>query len=327
MRYVVYGAGAVGGTIGGRLFQHGHDVALIARGSHQQAIQRSGLELRSPEGTITLPIPVVDDPRALDVGHDDVVILAVKSQDSAAALDALGRATAGHSKPAVVCAQNGVENERIALRGFADTYGMAVLLPAAHMEPGIVEAYGVPYGGVLDLGRYPEGPDDRARTIATHLEEAGFRSCAQPRIMRYKYAKLIRNLGNALQAACGPGDRWGDLWMRARDEALACYAAAGIDSATDEEEKERRGELGMRPIDGQRRGGGSTWQSLARGAGAVEVDYLNGEIVLLGRLHAVPTPVNAMLQHVANRMAREGLPPGAFSTEDLEAEVAGTKPR
>ena len=209
MRYVVYGAGAVGGTIGGRLFQHGHDVALIARGPHRQAIHGRGLELRSPEGTITLPIPVVEDPRALDPGPDDVVVLAVKSQDTAAALEALGRATTSQRRPAVVCAQNGVENERRALRGFAGVYGMAVLLPAAHLEPGIVEAYGVPYGGVLDLGRAPEGVDDRAHAIATHLEDAGFRSCAQPHIMRYKYAKLIRNLGNALEAACGPGDRWG----------------------------------------------------------------------------------------------------------------------
>ena len=50
----------------------------------------------------------------------------------------------------------------------------------------------------------------------------------------------------------------------------------------------------MAPIEGRRRLGGSTWQSLARGT-PVEVDYLNGEIVLLGRLHGVPAPVNELL--------------------------------
>ena len=78
-----------------------------------------------------------------------------------------------------------------------------------------------------------------------------------------------------------------------------------LDYATGEEDKVRRGDL-MRsvPIGGQDRGGGSTWQSLARG-GAVEADYLNGEIVLLGRLHGVPTPVNELLQRRRNAAARD----------------------
>jgi 2-dehydropantoate 2-reductase len=70
------------------------------------------------------------------------------------------------------------------------------------------------------------------------------------------------------------------------------------------------------------RKGGSTWQSLARGKRVVEADYLNGEIVLLGRLHGVPTPINAGLQALANRMAREGLPPGSMSAAEVEAAVA-----
>jgi 2-dehydropantoate 2-reductase len=324
MRYVIYGAGAVGGTIGCYLFEAGNDVVLIARGAHHDAIAARGLELRSPERTMVLPIPVVDHPRHLDLGPDDVVVLAMKSQHTAAALDALYAATSP-PRPAVVCAQNGVDNERVGLRRFADVYGMAVMLPAAHLEPGVVEAYGHPFGGVLDVGRYPQGTDDRAKAIAADLEAAAFRSAAQPQIMRFKYSKLLMNLGNALEAACGAGAAWGDLWTRARDEALACYAAAGIDHSSEEEDRERREGMGMRPIEGQRRAGGSTWQSLARNADSVEADYLNGEIVLLGRLHGVPTPVNAMLQDVANRMARDGLRPGAFTVEDLESEPASTQ--
>ena len=77
----------------------------------------------------------------------------------------------------------------------------------------------------------------------------------------------------------------------------------------------------MRRIDGERRGGGSTWQSLARGTGRVETDLLNGEIVLLGRLHGVPTPVNALLQDVANELARTGAPPASLTEADLLARL------
>jgi len=99
-------------------------------------------------------------------------------------------------------------------------------------------------------------------------------------------------------------------------------AAVGIDCASAEEDAERRGDLlRMRPIEGERRGGGSSWQSLARGTGTIEADLLNGEIVLLGRLHDVPTPVNALLQQVANELARAKAPPGSLTVADLEARL------
>ena len=61
MRFVVFGAGAIGGAVGGRLFERGFDVTLVARGDHAEALQ-SGLVLEAPDGTVTLPVPVVDDP-------------------------------------------------------------------------------------------------------------------------------------------------------------------------------------------------------------------------------------------------------------------------
>ena len=66
--------------------------------------------------------------------------------------------------------------------------------------------------------------------------------------------------------------------------------------------------------------GGSTWQSLMKGASTLETDFFNGEIIMLGRLHGVPTPVNEFLQHYAARMLREQIPPGSISTEALDAE-------
>jgi 2-dehydropantoate 2-reductase len=61
------------------------------------------------------------------------------------------------------------------------------------------------------------------------------------------------------------------------------------------------------------------WQSLARGTGTVEADWLNGEIVLLGRLVGYPTPINACLQRLAADLAASGSRPGTVSEDDILA--------
>jgi 2-dehydropantoate 2-reductase len=99
--------------------------------------------------------------------------------------------------------------------------------------------------------------------------------------------------------------------------------AAGIALASREEDRARRGDrLQHRPVRGATRNGGSSWQSLQRGTGSIESDYLNGEIVLLGRLHSVATPVNALLQRLADAAARRGDKPGSTSP----AEILGQLP-
>src|SRR5689334_22764924 len=133
MRIIIYGAGAVGGVIGGRLAEHGHDVVLIARGDHLRAMQEKGLEIDSPAGAVTVPVAAVGRPSEIDFKTGDVVILTMKTQDTEAALDEL-RDAAGPDV-AVACAQNGVENERLAVRRFANVYGVPVRLPATHLEP------------------------------------------------------------------------------------------------------------------------------------------------------------------------------------------------
>ena len=97
--------------------------------------------------------------------------------------------------------------------------------------------------------------------------------------------------------------------------------AAGIDHVSEEDDRARRGDvLRIVPIDQRRRPGGSTFQSLARGS-TVEVDYLNGEIVLLGRLHDVPTPVNELLQHATHRAVAERTAPRTIPASDLLARL------
>ena len=322
MRFIVYGAGAIGGAIGGRLFEAGHDVTVIARGDHLLALQDDGLTLVSPDSSATLRVPAVGNPAEAGLRDGDVVIMAMKSQDTPPALAAL----ATHAPPGirVVCAQNGVENERVALRFFADVYAVAVMLPATHLEPGVVVAHLAPTTGLLDLGRYPEGVDTAAEEVSAALSGATFGSQARPDIMRWKYRKLILNLGNAVEAVCGPeAARSTPLARMARAEGEACLQAAGIDAVSIEEDRARRGNVfELRPVPGHERRGGSSWQSLARGVGSVETDYLTGEIVLLGRLNRVPTPVNDLLQRLASRMAAEGRPPGSVAAEDVLARLA-----
>ena len=316
MRFVIYGAGAVGGVIGARLHEHGHDVVLIARGEHLRTIQRGGLRIEWPDGQATLRVPAVEDPSEIGFGDRDLVLLSVKSQDTAGALRTL--AAAATDVP-IACAQNGVENERTALRLFGDVYGIHVMLPAFHLEPGVVQTSSSPVSGLLDVGRYPSGADETTRELVAAFNASTFDSRACADIVRWKYRKLVMNLGNAVEALLPPGPAQDEIAQRAEDEGEACLRAAGIDFVSREEDRIRRGDLlRVRPIRGEERPGGSTWQSLARGAGAIEADYLNGEIAMLGRLHGFPTPVNELLQRLANRWAAERLPPETLDPNEFE---------
>lgn len=319
MRFVIYGAGAIGGVVGVRLHQSGHEVALIARGTHLEAIRRTGLTLETPGEKSVARLPAAADPAELGVGAEDVILLATKSMDTEGALAALRRA--GAQEVPIVCLQNGVENERVALRSFADVYGAAVMAPTAHLRPGVVEAYGSRLSGIIDLGCYPSGSDQLCERIASALGESRFGSSVQAEIMRAKHAKLILNLGNAVWALCGQGERSEELVQRAREEARTALAAAGMDfQAPEVDDMAARWErIGVRDIDGRERAGSSSWQSLARGTGVIETDYLNGEVVLVGRLHGVPTPVNAALCVLAERHARAGGAPGTVSVDEMLA--------
>ena len=321
VRFVVLGAGAIGGAVGARLHQKGFDVTLVARGEHGRALE-SGLVLEAPDETVTLPIPVVSDPALLAWDGDTVVLLSVKGQHTEHALNQLS--VAPPSTP-VVCMQNGVENERRALRHFPNTYGMCVMCPATQLRPGVVQLHSAPVSGMLDLGRYPAGIDDTGRAIADAIATTTFQSVARPDIMRWKYRKLLMNLANAVEALSGPEGRFSPLAQEAQREGKAVLAAAGIEVASSEEDRERRADhlQIVRTASGEWRGG-SSWQSLARGAGSIEAEFLNGEIVLLGRLHGVPTPVNALLQRLAVRAAADAAAPGSWRIEDL-SEQAGVR--
>jgi 2-dehydropantoate 2-reductase len=322
MRFVVYGAGAVGGLVGARLVLSGHEVVLIARGEHAAVMQRDGLRLVDPGGSVVVRPPVVTHPRDVGLGADDVVLLAVKSDATVDALIEL--ASCADANTPILCLQNGVANEPAAQRWFENVYGVCVMCPTTHLEPGVVVARCLPIVGLLDVGRFPGGTDDITAGASVAFEAAGFESRELDDVMRWKYAKLLLNLGNAVEAVCGRDARFGEIARMAREEGEAVLRLAGIEFVSAEEEAaRRRGRLRRPPFDGAPDDGGSSWQSLARGTGRIETDYLAGEIVRLGRWHGVATPVNELLQVLARGAAVSGAAPGAVSETAVLDALAG----
>ncbi|MDX2465986.1 MAG: 2-dehydropantoate 2-reductase [Acidimicrobiia bacterium] len=321
MKFVVYGAGAVGGVVGAQLHRAGHDVTLVARGAHYEAIRDNGLVLETPDERVQLKIPVTDDISSVEFSPDTVVLLTMKTQDTKMALAALQK-VAGADTP-IVCIQNGVENERLASGLFANVYGIPVMCPCLFVDPGVVQAYSAPLTGILDIGRYPEGDDATAADIAGAFSSATFISEPRPDIMRWKYRKLIRNLRNAVEALFGQDAEDVDIRQLVTTEGERVLAASGIDTISEAEDDARRGSL-LTPgqINGATRPGGSVWQSITRQVGTVETDYLSGEIVRLGQTHGVATPVNGLIQRLVTEMAAEGRPPGSLTPDDFFSLLA-----
>lgn len=286
MRFVVYGAGAVGGVIGGRLHLAGVPVTLVARGEHFVRLREHGLVLDAPEGRHRIEAPVVSSVAQVHWSAETVVLLTVKSHQTAAALDDLVR----HAPPSTVvaCAQNGVANEPEVLRRFAATYAVCVMLPALHLDPGVVVQKCGPTPGILDLGRYPHGVDATAEAIAADLGLAGFESRPRPDIMAWKYRKLLTNAAGDVPTLF-PRDEAPGLADQVTAEGEAVLVAAGISAVTAAKDDERRGDLLQPRPDIAGFHGNSLAQSLARGL-PTEIHHRVGELVLLGRLHGVPTP-------------------------------------
>ena len=325
-RYIVYGVGAVGGAVGSGLFAAGQDVLFIARGAQYDALRTNGLRVELPDGATTHRVPTVSNPAEIDFDPDDIVLMTMKSQDTEGALRTLSD-VAWPTTP-VVCLQNGVENERVATRYFSSVYGAMVITPATFTAPGVVSVAASPTIGICDVGRYPSGSDERNAQLVNDLNKAKWSALIRDDVSRWKYAKLLDNLSNAVQVVLGLEFRDSRIASLARAEGVACLEAAGIDFASPTEMADRRTRsLVSQPVAGRERVGSSTWQSVVRGTGSVESDYLNGEVALLGRLCGVATPVNVLLQRISNAAARQHREPGVMTeAEFLEHLERGTTP-
>src|SRR5712692_768739 len=118
MRFVVFGAGAIGSGLGGHLHRTGHDALIVGRPAHVNRIRQQGLQLVTDEQTYTLSVPAVA--RAEDVGFtdQDVVLLCVKSQDTDRAMVEIRAAGGDPQTLPILCCQNSITNEPAAARYF-----------------------------------------------------------------------------------------------------------------------------------------------------------------------------------------------------------------
>jgi 2-dehydropantoate 2-reductase len=294
VHYVIYGAGAIGGAIGARLFKMGFPVTLIARGQHCEIIQRKGLRYRDTTRDERLAIDCVSHPKEVSWREDSVVIATMKGQDSESAFESLFAVT-GDRYP-IFCAQNGVANEALAQRYFSKVYAMLVVLPATYLTPGeVIHSAGTP-GGLLDTyGFNLNAMPETATEVAEALTRSGFASLANPDTMALKHAKLLQNLGNALDLVLEDRDHSREIMRLLRQEALAVFDAAGRPCADATTSSARFNLVERGRVMGATRGGSSTWQSKARGQSRIETPYLNGEICLLGRQYGIPTPTNNLV--------------------------------
>ena len=325
MRVIIYGAGAIGGVVGGHLLRTGQDVALIGRPGHMSAVQQNGLRLVTPTTTHTLSAPAFTTPRQIDFGPADVVFLCMKGQDTEGALREL--LTMVEDIP-IFCFQNGVRNEEIASEYFPRVYGVKVLVGAIYLRDGEVVARRDPPGWLI-VGRYPKGVDAIAETAVTQLRAAEFITMVTPDVMPYKWGKLLRNLGNSIGAITDyTGDEIAFIGRAARQEARDILTRAGIRWVSDKELAEEWPESTSKPRNSIPLGPeNSTWQSLARRQGTVEADYLNGEIVRLAKGLGRKAPINEGLLRISYQMATDRERPGKYSPAQLSVMLGLDQPQ
>lgn len=317
MRVIIYGAGAIGGVVGGHLARSGHDVLFIGRPGHVDAINRNGLRLITPSGTYTLKIPAVTGPDQIDYRADDVVLLCMKGHGTERAMDDLKAQT---GDVPVFCLQNGVRNEEIVARYFPRVYGVMVRVGAVFLTDGEVTSRSDPPGWLV-IGCYPEGVDKLAEAVAGELRAAGFLVKTTSNVMPYKWGKLMANMANAVGAITNASRKdVAPIIQAVQQEFRDILTQAGIRWVSLEELAKEWPEIAPPPrgsLDTEAQS--STWQSLARKRGAVETDFLNGEVVRLAKKLGRRAPINEMLVRISQEMAARSEPPGKYTPSQLSA--------
>jgi 2-dehydropantoate 2-reductase len=339
-RYVIVGAGAIGGTVGGVLSRAGIPTVLVARGRHAEILSADGLTLTTPDGTFHTPVTAVSRLEQLQLTRHDVLIFTTKTQQLDAALlewvdqpvhgpdGVVG--TAGDLLP-VLTALNGVAAEEKALRYFRQVFGVCVWLPAVHLEPGEVIVRSWPVVGQFHIGRWPaplrtSADDEFLQRLAQAWSASGVRVNAVDDVAPWKYNKLLSNLGNAVGALSGDGADTTEVVAALRHEGEYVLRHAGIEFTSFEVSTAARVDGPTpRPVPGSNTGAGnSTWQSLSRNTGNVETDYFNGEIVRIAHRHGITAQLNAALARASREAVRNQLGPSHFSAAQLLALLGTT---
>jgi 2-dehydropantoate 2-reductase len=338
MRFIIHGAGAVGSLIGGHLAESGAEVVLVGREAHVSAINQNGLLIKSRDGDRTVKsLSAVTSPHDLAPRASDVIILTVKTSQTASSVQSLHEIFPQDTP--VVCMQNSVRNEELAAGRFLRVYGGMAGISATFLAPGVIAHT---RSNLLSIGNYPLGCDELGLKIAAAFEQAGFRATTHESIMAVKWSKLILNLNNATFAIIDKHLQLGllvpaisNFMADVQEEGLHTLEVAGIsledpnnpydprknladlrrvvaDPAKIHEEENSPVELRTYP---------STWVDLKQKRGDTEAGYFNGEIILLGEKHYLPTPYNSTLFNIVETMAAKGAEPGLYTIEELASLV------
>jgi 2-dehydropantoate 2-reductase len=317
-KIAVIGAGAVGCGLGFLLSRAGWEVTLIGRADQVGAIQTNGLKVEGYAGEQTLKISAAE---RLDF-KPDLVLLAVKTQDVAGALRENLPWLTGVP---VVTLQNGVRSDDLAAELLPQDriISAVVLLHANYLAPGSVTLM---YEGGLILGR-PFGPRDSLLEETAQLLSQATPTRISDNIRGAHWLKLITNLNNALPALIDGtfhqvyADPFlASLAIRIMREGLNASKKAGIrlESLPDVSVGLTRlvnflpvklaARVAAARVDRMKTPWpllGSTLQSLRRSR-PTEIDYLNGEVVELGKKTRVPTPLNGKIVELVHQVEQTG---------------------
>ena len=288
MKIAVMGAGAVGCYYGGMLARAGHDVVLIGRPTHVEAVRRSGLYLDTHAFQTQVPMRASTD--ASGVQSAQLVLCCVKSTDSANA--ATQMAPYLETDAIVLSLQNGVDNaERLQAVLGREVVPTVVYVATEMAGPGHVKHHG--------RGELVIGPSPASDELAKLFAEAGVPAQVSDNVRGELWAKLILNCAyNALSAITQlpygrlvQGEGVEALMRDVMHECLAVAQAAGVSVPGDTWEAVQRI---ARTMPAQL---SSTAQDLARGKRS-EIDHINGHVLRQGEALGIATPVNRVLHTV-----------------------------
>lgn len=297
MKVAVMGAGAVGCYYGGMLARAGHDVVLIARPQHVEAIARDGLRLETQQFDERVGAPhLTASVDAAAVEGAQLVLFCVKSTDTESA----GAAIAPHlaADALVLTLQNGVDNAGRLRGAIAHEVAAAVVYVATEMAgPGHVRHHG--------RGELVIEPSAQSEAVAQTLIAAGVPTEISANVRGALWAKLILNCAyNALSAISqlpygrlveGEGVR-----ASMRDVVAECVAVAQADGVSLPPDIDAAVRRIAETMPGQY---SSTAQDVARGKRS-EIDHLNGYVVRRGEALGVATPANRLL-HTLVRLVED----------------------
>jgi 2-dehydropantoate 2-reductase len=294
MRIAVVGAGGVGGGFGAALAKAGAEVTFIARGAHLAAMQARGLVVKGGRGeTHLVPTQATDDPAG--IGPVDVVLFCVKLWDVESA-GAKIKPLVG-PETAVIPLQNGIDaaERLIPILGRDAVMGGVAQISASIVEPGLISQVGTFMRMIF--GELDGRPSPRGEAFLALCQKAGFDATLSGQILTELWMKFILLASNASMTAATrlPIGKLRDdpdlraVFIAAFSEAAAVGRAKGVALPADAVEK-ILDFVGHAPPAMK----ASMALDLERG-NRLELPWLGGKVVALGRELGVPTPTHAML--------------------------------